>query len=74
MVTMSPFCRLWVVVPAAPIFVITVETTLSTSPSTCSCWEVKLYNPDPIPEVPLPKKNKPSLVFAAPALVVTNPI
>ena len=66
--------KLWVVVLAAPIFVVTVVVILSTSPITWLNWEVKLYNPDPIPETPLPKKYKPSLVFATPALVVTIPI
>ena len=72
--TMSPFCRLCVVVSATPIFVVTVETILSTSAKTWSCCEVKLYNPEPIPAIPFPKKYNPSLVFATPALVVTIPM
>ena len=32
--TISPVCILWVVVSAAPIFVVTVETILSISPIT----------------------------------------
>ena len=72
--TISPFFKLWVVVSATPMLVVTVVTILSTSAITWSCCEVKLYNPDPIPAIPFPKKYNPSLVFATPALVVTIPM
>ena len=72
--TTSPFCKLCVVVSAAPILVVIVLVTLSISPRTWTCFDVRLYNPDPMPEIPLPKKYKPSLVLATPALVVTKPI
>ena len=70
----SPFSKLCVVVLAAATLVVTVVTTWSTSPVTCSKLVVKLYNPEPIPVTPFPKKNNPSLVLATPALVVTIPI
>ena len=38
-VTISRFCRLWVVVLAADTFVLTVLMTLSTSPITCSKFD-----------------------------------
>ena len=72
--TISPSSKPCVVVLAADTLVVNVAVNLSTSPITCSKLVVKLYKWEPIPEIPLPKKYKPSLVLPIPTLVVTIPI